>query len=139
MTEQLISFETAKLAKEKGFDNGSDTFYAKNTVFKSWDLYVIDDIGGRHYNSKNNSQYEAPTQSLLQKWLRDEHKLHILIHPDKMTEYNNGELFFNCSVKLNARDYEYALILRHKSKIAEYNTYEEALEEGLKQSLKLIK
>jgi hypothetical protein len=54
MEEQLISFETAKLAKEKGFDF----------------IYIID-------NELTN--HSLITQSLLQKWLREKYDIHIEI------------------------------------------------------------
>lgn len=57
----------------------------------------------------------------------------------KKTDYNNGKLFFNCTVKVNSKDYDYDLIIRYQSKIAEYNIYELALEAVLLEALKWIK
>ena len=73
MEEQLISFETVKLAKDKGFDV---------------DKYLsIDDENPKNINSNYNPQNYQPwylniTQSLLQKWLREEHNIHINIEYD---------------------------------------------------------
>ena len=57
MEEQLISFETAKLAKEKGF------------IFKGNKIYLIH--GDLHVNELISDKifFQAPTQSLLQKSL----------------------------------------------------------------------
>ena len=74
MTDELIQFETAKLAKEKGFDlmhECKDGFHPDTGEVLSptfWD-YVLGDkrLVGR------------PTQSLLQKWLREVHELDIEI------------------------------------------------------------
>lgn len=60
MKEQLIEVDTAKLANEKGFD---------------WDGYVV---VIKHHEGKD---YYLPTQSLLQKWIREVHKIDIRIEP----------------------------------------------------------
>ena len=67
-----------------------------------------------------------PTQSLLQKWLREEHNIHIEIS----REYIKGKIIgYDCII-----DYEEGIIdLETKS------IYEEALEQGLLEALKLIK
>lgn len=100
MTEQLISFETAELAKEKNFN-----------LFKDIEL-----IYG-----------ELPTQSLLQKWLREKHKIDILV----------GMFLDSYIVHIS---YEHKLILKYEGDtIQKFNKYEYALEAGLKEGLKLIK
>ncbi|HHX70959.1 MAG TPA: hypothetical protein GX708_23280 [Gallicola sp.] len=73
MEEQLISFETAKLAKEKGFDEVCSYLYenSKDIVYTT------------HKNSELNKHfdwYSAPTQSLLQKFIREKRGVHIEIH-----------------------------------------------------------
>ena len=64
MTEQLITFDTAKLAKEKGFTD-IETYvsyhYNSNTKEETLD-------GDRLYNEMDN-YIPAPTQSLLLKWI----------------------------------------------------------------------
>jgi hypothetical protein len=96
MKEQLITFETAKLAKEKGFDlNG-------------------------HTNDKC-----SPSQSLLQKWLRDKFQVHIEIY-----------------VQLGFKHWSVSILPMAKRVKAEhpsgFTSYEEALEKGLQEALKLI-
>ncbi|WP_394749599.1 hypothetical protein [Spongiimicrobium salis] len=80
MKEQLISFETAKLAKEKGFNE-----------------VVIDNYGpmesilwkGQHKNSElRYLEYSAPTQSSLQKWLRDKHGINANSFPSLIEALN---------------------------------------------------
>lgn len=117
MRDQLVKFETAKLAKEKGFD-GSATCESKWLVndktglFKEW-------IGLSPYVADGCITYYRPTQSLLQKWLRDEHKKVVTINPH----------FYDYSgTKYNYRIYV------HKDN-REFDTYEQALEEGLKEAL----
>jgi|688.fasta_scaffold1560923_1 hypothetical protein len=123
MQEELITFETAKLAKEKGFDE--ICYYLHHP------LYGVVDNSKYHKNSKLNvsdkdkTEYvTAPTQSLLQKWLREVHNIHPEIH--------------NLSIKwwLNLKEIDSdnaALFISDN-----YNSYEEALEIGLQEALKLI-
>ena len=55
--EEICTYEVAKLAKEKGFDVPT----AKN------------------YRHENGATCNAPSQSLLQRWLREEKNIHIEI------------------------------------------------------------
>lgn len=72
LEEQVVSFKAAKLAKEKGF-----RFYTVNSYcfFQSTREYEL-------VSFKENKRIPAPTQSLLQAWLREVHDIHIqiLIH-----------------------------------------------------------
>ena len=119
MEEQLVSFETAKLANEKGFFEWTQHRYNKKGLFnesKSWSI-------------------SAPTQSLLQKWLREVHNLHIEILPffqDSLFGYNV------CVYKTQRERIEYELNEINNPIHCDYKTYEEALEEGLQEALKLI-
>ncbi len=121
MKEQLISYKTAKLAKEKKFD--LNCHYAQfvedeepiyNESAHNWNLY--------------EEGYSVPTQSSLQKWLREVHKLSVEVFSDE----THWEVIVEKLPSYSAYDSEY-------SSDDKFNTYEEALEEGLKQALKLIK
>lgn len=63
MEDTLITFETAELAKEKGFNIPCKHLYDIKTGEYS-DGYIFGDV------------ILAPTQSLLQKWLRDKYNWH---------------------------------------------------------------
>ena len=112
MKEELISFETAKLAKAKGFIVPVKYYYD----FKG------DKCCGSYKTSWNLSKsdlYATPTQSLLQKWLREKHDIHIIVIP-------HLDVFrFKVLTKYGYQSY-------FKS------NYEEALETGLQEALKLI-
>ena len=69
----------------------------------------------------------APTQSLLQKWLREEHYIIVWVYPAIRLNGYQG-----CIQKKNMVGKN--IILTHK-----FETYEEALEQGLFEALKLIK
>jgi len=122
MNEQLISFKTAKLAKENGFE--------LSYVNDDWEYHYTDD--GKLL--KRNIITMVSTQSLLQKWLREQHKIEVNIS----WEQNMGWFYIiawlyesNDMIKLELDD-----IYNMKS---EYKTYEEALEDGLYQAIDLIK
>lgn len=70
ITEDYVSFECAKLLKEKGFDEPVQYFYK----FDSKELYrgtafTNTQIGDKFYN--------APTLQMAMKWLRLTHKIYI--------------------------------------------------------------
>lgn len=110
MKEQLVSWETAKLAKEKGYDEPSKTTYNKDKeVLTDW----LDDM----YNSKFTTSYVAPTQSLLQKWLRDQT---IVVLVDINQQFG----------------YTWKIVSKREGGFKA--TYEEAFEAGLWEALKLI-
>ncbi len=126
MTDQLISFETAKLAKEKGFKNILlNSFYRTNGNFeKSQNEYDFNDR-----NPWPCELYAAPTQSLLQKWLREKHGIDIIIKP--WTGDKSGEKVYAADITIFGTN-KYI-------KCKKQSTYEKALEQGLIKALKLIK
>ena len=147
LKEQLISFETAKLAKEKGFnfkvlkqyspnyEGVIDTDHSANCV-----------IGGEcALKYPDNDCFGAPTQTLLQKWLREVHNCFIDILPHRDGDSKNKQwkskkdVFWSVEVDYYGKNFEIELtddsdFTQHFNK-----TYEEALEIGLYQALKLIK
>src|SRR6478736_2884793 len=93
MEEQKISFETAKLAKEKGIDLPHTHYYVY--PFRSFkatgDLKINatnDDYNHnllQVVNTRKMQPHMAPAynQPFLQKWLREEHKIHFHIYYGK--------------------------------------------------------
>lgn len=100
ITEDYVSFEVAKLLKEKGFGlNDNDyiqlpTFYNEQGIFESFNVSVL----RKHNNSPHHlgadtindfkadltmmdnsldEFYLAPTQALVVKWLRVVHGIHV--------------------------------------------------------------
>ena len=137
MTEQLINFETAKLAKEKGFiQNLYEIPYSYRYKFTDNTGCVL---SHSLFNPSSNI-CTAPTQSLLQKWLREVHNIEVLISripPEAvLASKNNGKNIlknYNC----------YVWSFNNNPRIANNGSfqdiYEEALEIGLQEALKLIK
>jgi len=134
-------FEIAKLAKEKGFFNGSDSYFEFSLTERN---HETDDYGDSFSWKKNelnhcegyfvnNSKYdpssedwfmcEAPTQSELQKWLREKHNIDVIVECD-----NNGSKFYKVRVWLDGN--------KLLSYLTTFETYEKALAEGLIYTLK---
>ena len=118
MEEQLISFETAKLAKEKLFPQ------SRKAKGKFRDDGSTENLGiGGAMVDTCKEWYERPTQSLLAKWLREKHNIHLIA-------YKN----------INIDGYDWCYITTDGiTNINSYKTYEEAYEIGLQEALKLIK
>ena len=130
LKEKLISFETAKLAKEKGFHISSRGEGMCKRVFINGEL--VNTI----FSSKDH--IHAPTQSLLQKWLREVHNTHIQVYTMQrwLETGNNMEIYFEVNLKIGNNLNGMSNV---KSNTLEFNYYEEALEIGLQEALKLIK
>jgi hypothetical protein len=132
MKEQLITFDTAKLAKEKEFDIIVDYIYGMQNIPQT---EVYNDATYKLYKDR---LFLAPTQSLLQKWLRDKHGIHIQVYVMEawLNTGNEMEVYFEVNLKTtnNLKG-----ISNVKSNMLQFKAYEEALEKGLQEALKLIK
>ena len=141
MKDTRITFETAKLAKEKGFNERVHYFYKvksendielygctrKQLVGFKGHVPIYHKVRDYHTNKEklNAKLYRcsAPTQSLLAKWLREEHNIHLIA-------YKN----------INIDGYDWCFITTDGiTNINSYKTYEDAYEIGLQEALKLIK
>ncbi len=118
MQEKLISFETAKLAKEKDFpQNISQSFFNNNGQFYPYPCHWVTITEG--------GLFSAPTQSLLQKWLREVHNIDVNVYV--MDPKGNWQVRVT-NIILGATRLNYEPCI-------DYKTYEDALEEGLSFSL----
>lgn len=70
ITEDYVSFEVAKLLKEKGFGVPCRQAYFNGSLVD----YTM-------YGFCDGELLDCPSQSLALKWLREVHKLHITIKP----------------------------------------------------------
>ena len=71
ITEDYVSFETAKLLKEKGFNEGCRAHYGTDGSF-SYEKYEVEASGCEMHNA-----ILAPTHQMVMKWLREEYNIHI--------------------------------------------------------------
>ena len=117
--EQEISFNTAVLAKEKGFEQKHiEEHYLKDENLDTSNMAWQNGL----------SLGSAPSQSVLQKWLREKHNIPIAVDfkLDKHPKLNYFSLIYDVK--------NYHII--HVKKL--HDTYEKALEESLFKALTLI-
>lgn len=112
ITEDYVSFETAKLLNEKGFDGICETSYYISNVGCENAVSTGDFAKVRPWRSE---LIPAPTLQMACKWLREVH--HIFIQVELYSKRNDYcfEVFKNTK----------RLIIEH---IEIYNSYEEATE-----------
>lgn len=113
ITEDYVSFETAKLLKENGFDWETHRSYLVNdNVFIPGD---INDVPQR------KDAIRIPTLQMAMKWLREVHKIIIELH------YSFNHWYTLISEKQPLGTFVHTSI--------NYNSYEEACEEAIKYCL----
>jgi len=113
-----IQFNTAKLAKKRGFDLITENRYFFNS-----------ELTTKTPTQSSKPTLYAPTQSELQGWLRDVHKIYLYIVPVGDVSYNLK--YWNYSIF--GKDYKEG---QHGTN--RFTSYEDALEAGLFEALKLI-
>lgn len=131
MTEELVTLETAKLLKAAGFKEDVSSFY--ELVYKggSGPEYEIDEsYDAQNYNTDVYS-ISAPTQSIAQRWLRETKNLHIEI-------YRSAVGYGYAIVKADNGTWQEDDDSRGPNDGGLWDTYEETLEAGIKEALKLI-
>ena len=135
MEDTGITFETAKLAKEKGFDIPTIQYYTIKGYCTESEGYMTERYAESNWNNGMGSyptrteevSCSAPTQSLLSKWLREKHNIIVLVDYEGIDGYYYKYYYYINEVKkYNASDKNYI-------------TFEEAYEIGLQEALKLIK
>lgn len=126
MTEELVTFETAKLLKEKGFKEDIFTFYELDCV--EGDMILSETYDYSDNFNKKDDCFSAPSQYLAQKWLRETKNLHIEIS----YMYENYWIYDILTIP------NHDLVGLSDRPIIHYKSYEEALEAGIQEALKLI-
>lgn len=130
MQEQKVNFVTAKLTQEKGFDWCTNEAYLLDTE----DGDEIKDSDWEQIMEDNPDVFEfigyAPTQSVLQKWLREVHN--IFVNADYYQGYPEVRFYYDIKI-LGDDNYN-----GNQDSDDNIYTYEQALELGLQEALKLI-
>jgi hypothetical protein len=138
MEEQKVNFQVAKLAKEKGFNIPTISYYTPEGYCTESAGYQTERLEESNWNNGQGSyptsseevDCSAPTQALLQKWLREVHNIYV------NSDYYQGypEVRFYYDIKILIDDNYNG---NQDSDDAIY-TYEQAIELGLQEGLKLI-
>ncbi len=123
ITEDYVSFETAKLLKEKGFNENTDKQFNSDKI-----------VGD--YNITDRSRYpekylDAPTLQMAMKWLREAHKIGVFPSIYAFTVGKNGSAkhVYGTAI-INLETYELMT-----DDIMPMPTYEEATETAIKYCL----
>lgn len=131
--EEICTYEVCKLAKEKGFNVPTDRYYHiyDDMIEAQNSLEMTGDGCADFYNSLNQCRCAAPTQSLLQRWLREEKGVTICVDI-----FDDG-WFFDISTfyKQDTGIYEVDIPYKSSNVSPVYDTYELALEDALKYAL----
>ena len=132
ITEDYVSFETAKLLKEKGFDCPCKVWYAEYTSQFSGEKY--NSLESDDYNIFNGDYkflFYVPTLQMAMKWLRDEKHYYIQVMLDGWA--CGGHLGYYVVIQKTDSDFE--MMLQDAVDEVFYQTYEEACEAAIKYCL----
>lgn len=133
--EQFITLETAQLAKQAGFDWNVGAYFLNGYFYRA-NFYA-------NYNLRILADYKtisAPTQSVLQKWLREEKGYHIYIsHTYTAIDSQIKSIWEVLYEEMSFLKPNSTLILEDDfGRSLEFDTYEAALEAALQECLTLI-
>jgi hypothetical protein len=124
MTEELVTLETSKLLKEKGFN-----IYCENIIRE--DNGTIMKTVFRTNKDLPKLCYSRPTQALAVRWLREVKNLHIEI-------YRSAVGYGYAIVKADNGTWMEDDDSKGPNDGGNWDAYEEALEAGIFEALKLI-
>jgi hypothetical protein len=156
MKDQLVLFETAKLAEQKDF-NGLclyrihcshfhtviNNIIPKNVSIMNDMLPSLEDWNHKQHKNPNRGPnltglyLSIPTQSLLQKWLREKHKIDVGAYSNASGYHWDHNKSFNInwfSGGIHIADSN----MTGPNNAGGWDTYEDALEAGLVNALNLL-
>lgn len=123
--EQYVTFEVARLLKEKGFDWFTYSYYTKDDVDKE-PYFGMENLCPDNWNGEvdevNDLWFSAPTQQMACRWLREEKDIDIIPFHERLP---HG--CYWCRIEHN-------LLTAHQQSPI-YSTYEDAVEAALQYCL----
>ena len=123
MNKDYVSLEVAKLLKEKGFD-----WFCNNNQYLVIER-VLDSL-----NPLELKFYPRPRLFIAQEWLRKEKGIYVLVEPVVGGKWTVSF----CDLNVSAEESDWIARELHKDGYPIYNTFEEALQAGILESLKQI-
>lgn len=136
ITEDYVSFETAKLLKEKGFDEYCKSIYHVGSVCSVASLGYHDNEGyGAVIEEKQNSDFgkydnaiSAPTLQMAMKWLREVHRIDIEVRTYYLDYLKPNEIrYYSGKILKGSEDVIHTIYAK--------DTYEEVCDAGIKYCL----
>lgn len=119
ITEDYVSFEVAKLLKEKGFDEKTFTYYENDLLCNG---------GWFEWNRSPLGQISAPTHQMAMKWLREVHNKYCDIGYDIDLEWYFQIVDLKETVDYGRPETKYY----HSENGTNFKTHEGAVETALK-------
>ena len=125
ITEDYVSYEVAKLLKEKGFDERCEYCYA---YFDDNDIRVFELRPNKNAQNLAENRYPYVTHQMAMKWLREVHNKHCDIGYDIDLNW-----FFQIIDLKETVEYDYLETkYYHTENESGFNSYEDAIEAALK-------
>ena len=118
--EEYVSFETAQMLKEAGFECNLEYYYDKHGNVEP-SLYA------------DNDDYPRPTQAIAARWIREVHRIVVDAFFIPPSEKEDEWKYFICKMD------DLVLAGDFVSSKFTYKTYEQAMELGLQEALGIIK
>ena len=134
ITEDYVSFETAKLLKEKGFDEATNRYY--NAQYDQ--IRTVSDTFMWHWNDEKFMKHvmmegavAIPTIQMTMKWLREVYNL--VIEPYRTA---CGYLYTISSIPYGSTKYDNSEAYNGDDEASgQWTTWEKACEDGIKYCL----
>jgi hypothetical protein len=123
ITEDYVSFEIAKLLKEKGFDDDVLAVYIYDNLFVKGENKIV--------NTANVPIIPAPTLQMAMKWLREVHNIFIAIDVVPHVTVTMEQKYYFFKLYKDRRPCKSPL----NDSVRLYYSYEEACEAAMKYCL----
>ena len=126
--EQFVSFDTAKLLKEAGFDVPCTSQYSEGDII--WDVDYL-------YNfNQDEFGYSRPTQALAARWLREVHGIHVYAIQTNLPYSEPQTTKWEWGYVIDKVDDPNSNVATCEMY---FGSYEAAFEAGLQEAIKLVK
>ena len=117
ITEDYVSFETAKLLKEKVFEEGCRQYWYKGNI-----VFSRNEIRNGELDNYEDKGWTAPTLQMVMKWLREVYELYIEISLSCDREDKNAKIFDTSIFNVQNQRYK---------KLSNIQGYEQACESAI--------
>ena len=148
LEKEFCDYETSVALKELGFTEKCLTYYDTEDnvglLFNTqWTVDVMpcqftDCLESHNSNtSDDNSYVDAPTIYQVQKWLRKEKGIHVL--PELGLIYRNKNGLITHYYRVLVKNMNSGIIITLDNDRDDFESYEEALSEGIKNAIEILK
>ena len=138
--EDYVSYDVAKLLKEKGYNEPCDSVYTNVTLVMLDNRCASEDWNHLPILKNANLYTSAPSLWDAQKWLREEHNIHVDVG---VAGDSSNDADGNVCEEWTFWMFDiYTIDSLHHFDVEdnrEYSSYEQALNEGIKAALNFIK